>query len=95
MADNKPTNAPADEIEVAKEQQQEIMTMGFHDVSDEYPAKKRKRVLMKMDVRIVPLLMLLYCMYPNFSQLWSKHTNSLSLGSALLHRQSKYWKRED
>lgn len=62
MADDKPTHAPADEIEVAKQQQQEAMTVGFQDVSDEYPAKKRKRVLMKMDVRIVPLLMFLYCM---------------------------------
>ena len=59
MADNKPTYAPAHEIELAKEQQLEAMPNGYHDVSDEYPAKKRKKVLFKMDVRIIPLLMVL------------------------------------
>jgi hypothetical protein len=64
MADNKPTNAPldqapVDEIELAKAQQEETPS-GYHDISDEYPAKKRKRALFKMDIRIIPVLMALY-----------------------------------
>jgi len=60
MADVKPTNPPVNEIELSKEQEQATTANGYHDVSDEYPAKKRKRVLFKMDIRIIPVLMALY-----------------------------------
>lgn len=100
MADHKPTDAPLDEIELAKEQQQETaVPNGYHDVSDEYPAKKRKKVLLKMDIRILPLLMILYREWfltntlSRETQVQS-HTNKKP-GSALLHRQSQHWKRKD
>ncbi|PNP77094.1 hypothetical protein FNYG_09563 [Fusarium nygamai] len=60
MADNKPTSAPADEIELVNRQEQEAMPNAYHDVSGEYPTKKRKKVLLKMDLHIIPLLMILY-----------------------------------
>ncbi|KAF5709074.1 high-affinity nicotinic acid transporter [Fusarium mundagurra] len=60
MAGNKPTSAPADEIELVKRQEQEAMPNAYHDVSDEYPTKKRKKVLFKMDLHIIPLFMILY-----------------------------------
>lgn len=66
MAASKAPNAPPDEIEVVKKEQTDP-PVNFQDVSDEYPAKKRKKVLLKMDVRIVPLLMLLYCMSVEYS----------------------------
>jgi hypothetical protein len=61
MTDNKPMTAPADEIELAKDHREAAEAVAYQDVSDEYPAKKRKRVLLMMDIRIVPILMLLYC----------------------------------
>lgn len=61
MADIKPTSDPADEIELAKEQQLDATRNAYHDVSDEFPTRERKKVLFKMDIRILPMLMLLYC----------------------------------
>lgn len=53
-------NVPVDEVEDSKSDNRNEM-MGYQDVSDEFPAKERRKVLFKMDVRIVPMLMLLYC----------------------------------
>jgi hypothetical protein len=38
--------------------------MAYQDVSDEYPVKKRRKVLWKIDIRIIPLLMILYSECP-------------------------------
>ncbi|RGP76559.1 mfs general substrate transporter [Fusarium longipes] len=34
--------------------------MDYRDVSDEYPVRKRRKVLWKIDIRIIPILMILY-----------------------------------
>lgn len=69
MADPKPTTAPADEVEMAKGPPGAVVPGAYQDISDEFPAKKRKKMLLKMDVRIVPVLMLLYC---KPKRLWSE-----------------------
>lgn len=33
---------------------------GYHDISDDYPADQKKKMLLQMDLRIIPVLWILY-----------------------------------
>jgi hypothetical protein len=63
MAESKERTASATQIETTKLDDTSNPVLAYQDISDEYPAKKRRRLLLKMDLRILPLLMLLYCEY--------------------------------
>ena len=62
MAEVKQDKALFEEAQIVKPEEGNECT-AYQDVSDEFPAKKRKKVLLKMDIRIVPMLMLLYRMF--------------------------------
>lgn len=36
---------------------------GYHDISDDYPAGDKKKMLLQMDLRIIPVLWILYRKY--------------------------------
>jgi hypothetical protein len=38
---------------------------GYHDISDDYPADKKKTMLLQMDFRIIPVLWILYRKHPD------------------------------
>lgn len=62
MTEVKQDKAPFEEAEIVKPDERNEVS-AYQDISDEFPAKKRKKVLLKMDIRIVPMLMLLYRMF--------------------------------
>lgn len=56
MTASQPQKPDHETVEVAAAD----MPDGYQDVSDEYPAKLKRKLLLKMDVRIIPVLMMLY-----------------------------------
>lgn len=82
MAEPKPQNVPVDEVEAVKPDDRNDAQVGYQDISDEFPAKKRKKVLLKMDSRIVPMLLLLYCKF-SIERLF--YTSKLTPSSAFVH----------
>lgn len=38
---------------------------GYHDISDDYPVDKKKKMLLQMDLRIIPVLWILYRTHPS------------------------------
>lgn len=95
MAEVRPEKAPFEESEVTKAEDRN-MASAYQDISDEFPAKKRKKVLLKMDLRIVPMLMLLYCeslsLDPSILMFAAR---GLTEGSAVVHRPCQHWECEN
>lgn len=53
---------------------------------ENYPEAKRKAIIRKMDMRIPPVLMLLYCMWSS-----SNDHHAADFDSDVIPRSSEYW----
>lgn len=95
MAEVRPDKAPVEELEITKPENRHEPS-AYQDISDEFPAKKRKKVLLEMDIRIVPMLMLLYCLFLDPKLLPSAMPAAgLTEYSAVLYRPRQHRKCKD